>query len=278
MLLMSRLLMISTLLTSSIFASSIDESIISFEKKKFSQNSRIEIKDVKINFKKKMPVEGWYGYIMDITASINSQDISAKDIVFTNGIYVAIDLLDIKTGKNLKDTLVPSLSSKYHDEKKLIAGTHNSKDKIVVFSDPLCPDCIDYIPTLIKHVNKNKDNIALYYYHFPLLRMHPAAKTLVKIMQVAKMQGFKNLELKVYTTSWNKYFTAKQRSPKIILDAFNKEFKTNITLKQINDKKIKDVISYDLQMAQDVLVQGTPTVFINKKRDNTKLKYETLGK
>lgn len=278
MLSMSKLLMISSLLTSSIFASSIDDSIISFEKKKFSQNSRIEIKDVKINLKKQMPVEGWYGYIMNITASINGKDITAKDMVFTNGTYVAVDLLDIKTGKNLKNMMVPDLSSKYHNKNKLIAGNHNAKDKIVVFSDPLCPDCISYIPKLLKHVNKNKNSIALYYYHFPLLRLHPAADTLVKIMEVAKNGGLKDVELKVYTTSWDKYFSVKQRDPKVILKAFNTEFKTSITLNQINHAKIKESISFDMAMAEDVLVQGTPTVFINKKRDNSKLKYETLGK
>lgn len=278
MLSMSKLLMISSLLTSSIFASSIDDSVISFEKKKFSQNSRIEIKDVKINLKKKMPVEGWYGYIMNITASINGKDITAKDMVFTNGTYVAVDLLDIKTGKNLKDIMVPDLSSKYHNKNKLIAGNHKAKDKIVIFSDPLCPDCISYIPKLLNHVNKNKNSIALYYYHFPLLRLHPAADTLVKIMEVARNGGLKDIELKVYTTSWDKYFSVKQRDPKVILKAFNTEFKTSITLNQINHAKIKESISFDMAMAEDVLVQGTPTVFINKKRDNSKLKYETLGK
>ena len=28
------------------------------------------------------------------------------------------------------------------------------KDKIVIFSDPLCPFCKDYVPEVIKHVNK----------------------------------------------------------------------------------------------------------------------------
>lgn len=278
MLSMLKLLMISSLLISSVFASSLDESIIAYEKNKFSQNSNIDIKKVEVNLKKEMPIKGWYGYIMNITASINSKDITAKDMVFTNGLYVTNELLDIKTGKNLKDMLVPDLSSKYYNKAKLIAGSAKAKDKIVVFSDPLCPYCMDYLPTLIKHVNKNKNSIALYYYHFPLLRLHPASDTLVKAMLVAKNLGIKDLELKVYEVDWNKYFSEKQRDQKVILKAFNNEFKTKITLKQINDKKIQKSILFDVAMGEDVLVQGTPTVFVNKVRDNSKLKYETLGK
>ena len=31
-------------------------------------------------------------------------------------------------------------------------------------------------------------------------------------------------------------------------------------------------------MGEEVMVQGTPTIFINGVKDTTKLKYETLGK
>ena len=278
MLSMSRLLMISTLLTSSLLASSMDDNVIKFEKKRFSQNKRITLKDVKVNFKKEMPIKGWYGYVMDVTAAIEGKNITAKDMVFSNGTHIAPDLLDIKTGQNLKDLLVPTLSSKYHNQAKLIAGNHNAKDKIVIFSDPLCPFCIDYVPEVIKHVNKNKKSIALYYYHFPLLRIHPAADALTKLMDVAKAKGIKDIELKVYEANWDKYFTEKETNSKKILEAFNKEIKTNITLAEINNQMIKKEITHDVKMGEDALVQGTPTIFINGEKDNTKLKYETLGK
>ena len=80
----------------------------------------------------------------------------------------------MKTGKSMKDSVNPNLNEKYYDKSKLIAGNPNAKDKIVLFSDPLCPFCIDFAPDVINYVNKNSNKIALYYYSFPL-SSHPAS-------------------------------------------------------------------------------------------------------
>ena len=254
-----------------------DNSVIKFEKERFSKNKRIEIKDVRVNTKKQMPQKDWYGYIIDIDASMAGNSVKAKDVVFSNGEIIAPELFDIKTGMALKDLMNPILTPKYYDKSRLIAGNHNAKDKIVIFSDPLCPFCMDYVPDVINHVSKNKDEIALYYYHFPLLRIHPAAGTLVKLMNIAKSKGIKNIEVKVYKADWDKYFTSKEKNSQKIIDGFNKEFKTTFTLADINDKKINSEIQEDITMGEDAMVQGTPTIFINGEQDKSKLKYEILG-
>lgn len=272
----SKVLSISILLATSLFAN--DKNVIEFEKNRISQNPNVKVKDITINTKKSLPLEGWSGYILDVKANVGGKDIDAKDIVFSDGRYVALDLIDSKNGKSLKDLVTPNLTAKYYDKSKLIAGNHNAKDKIVVFSDPLCPFCMDYVPDVIKHVNKNSDSIALYYYHFPLLRLHPAALPLSKIMDVAKHKGMKGIELKVYQADWDKYFTSKTTDEKKILEAFNKEFKTDIKLSEIQDKKIQSLIDNDIKMGEEVMVQGTPTIFVNGVKDTMKDKYLELGK
>lgn len=276
---LSKMLLASTLfIGSALSANLMDDKVIAFEKERFSQNKRIKLKDININLKKELPQKGWYGYIIEIDALFGEKNVKAKDIVFSDGKVIAPEIFDIKTGADLKDLLTPSLSAKYYDEKKLIAGNHNAKDKIVIFSDPLCPFCIDYVPEVIKHVKKNSKDIALYYYHFPLLRIHPAADTLIKAMEIAKKDGIKDIELKIYDIDWEKYFTAKERNAEKILNAFNKEFKTNITMEQISNKELREEVFKDVSMGEDVMVQGTPTIYINGEKDNTRLKYETLGK
>lgn len=276
---LSKMLLASTLfIGSALSANLMDDKVIAFEKERFSQNKRIKLKDININLKKELPQKGWYGYIIEIDALFGEKNVKAKDIVFSDGKVIAPEIFDIKTGADLKDLLTPSLSAKYYDEKKLIAGNHNAKNKIVIFSDPLCPFCIDYVPEVIKHVKKNSKDIALYYYHFPLLRIHPAADTLIKAMEIAKKDGIKDIELKIYDIDWEKYFTAKERNAEKILNAFNKEFKTNITMEQISDKELREEVFKDVSMGEDVMVQGTPTIYINGEKDNTRLKYETLGK
>jgi len=196
--LMLKLLTTSILLTSSLVATTLDSSALAFEKKRFSKNSRIKIKSVTIYLKKETAVKGWYGYVFNIKANVGKEkNIVAKDIIFTNGIVAAPDLIDMKTGKSLKNYLNPKLSSKYYNKEHLIAGNENAKNRLVIFSDPLCPFCIDYVPEVIKYVKKNHNNIALYYYHFPLLRLHPVADTITKAMDAAKKMGIKDVVLKV---------------------------------------------------------------------------------
>ncbi len=271
----SKLLSLSVILSASLFAG--DDAVINFEKSRISQNPNVKIIDIKINTKKELALAGWYGYILDVQANVQGKDINAKDIIFSDGKFVAPDLIDMKTGKSMKDSVNPNLSEKYYDKSKLIAGNANAKDKIVLFSDPLCPFCIDFAPDVINYVNKNSSKIALYYYNFPL-SSHPASTPLVKISEVAKQKGIKDVELKVYQTKWEQYFDAKSTDEKKILEAFNKEFKTDIKLEEISAKSVNDNLQKDISMGEEALVQGTPTIFVNGEKDSSRQKYETLGK
>ncbi|RXK12478.1 disulfide bond formation protein DsbA [Halarcobacter mediterraneus] len=273
-----KLIMLITFISLSLSANELDKKVLDFEKNRFSKNSRIEIVDLSVNMKKQIPNKNWYGYIIDVNVKMAGKDVKAKDILFSNGEIVATELFDIKSGDSYKDLMTPSLTRKYYDEEKLIAGNSKAKDKIVIFSDPLCPFCMDFVPDVIKHVKKYEDKIALYYYHFPLSRIHPAAVPLVKLMVKAKEDGIKNIEERVYSVYWDEEFSSKEQNEDVIISSFNKIFKTSYTKKDINSKNISDEIFEDVSMGEEVLVQGTPTIFINGEQDKSKLKYEELGK
>ncbi len=273
---LSKILSLSILLSASLFAN--DDVVVEFEKTRVSQNPNVKVIDIKVNTKKELPLSGWNGYILDVKANVQGKEVNVKDIIFSDGKYVSLELLDAKTGKSLKDLVTPNLTDKYYDKSKIIAGNPNAKDKIVIFSDPLCPFCIDYVPEVINFVNKNSDSVALYYYHFPLIGLHPAAAPLAKIIEVAKHKGIKDVELKTYKIDWEPYFTAKSTDEKKILEAFNKEFKTDIKLEEINTKELNEKLQKDIAMGEEVMVQGTPTIFINGVKDSSRQKYETLGK
>ncbi|WP_323587297.1 DsbA family protein [Aliarcobacter butzleri] len=272
----SKILSLSVILSASLFAN--DSTVVDFEKKRVAQNPNVKVKDVKVNTKKDLPLAGWNGYILDVEAIVQEKSLKVKDILFSNGDYIALDLIDAKTGKSLKDLVTPNLTSNYYDKTKLIAGNHNAKDKIAVFSDPLCPFCMEYIPEVINYVNKNSDSIALYYYAFPLVQIHPASEALSKIIEVAKNKGVKDIELKAYKTDWETYFSPKENDEKKILEAFNKELKTNIKLEEIASKDINEKLSKDMSMGEEVMVTGTPTIFVNGVKDTTRELYKTLGK
>lgn len=272
----STLFAISTLLGTALFAN--DNLVLDYEKKRVSQNPNVKVKDIKINTKKELALAGWTGYILDIDAVVQGKEIKAKDFLFTNGTHIAPELIDMKTMQSLKDSLFPNLTEKYYNKSNFIAGNEKAKNKIVLFSDPLCPFCMDYIPTVIAEVNKNKENIALYYYAFPLTQIHPASLPLSKIIEVAHNKGVADIITKAYTTDWSKYFDEKDTDEAKILEAFNKEFGTNIKIEELNKKELNDKIAKDISMGDDVMVSGTPTIYVNGVKESPKFNFDTLGK
>jgi len=268
----------SLLLSSTLLATvEVDKKVLSFEKQRLSQNPGISLKNLEITKKESLPIKGWYGYVLNIQAEVEGRGVlSVDDMVFTNGDAFTMELVNMKTGRSFKDLLMPKVTNTYYKKDHLIAGDENAKDKVVVFSDPLCPACQQSLPAIIDIIQAKSKDIALYYYHFPLLTIHPAADTVSKAMVVAKQKGIKNIEEKVYTANFNKYFTVKETDVKIILDGFNKIFKTNITLDEINKTALQDEINNDIKMGEDVMVQGTPTIFVNGINDQDRSLFQAL--
>lgn len=269
---------LSTLLTASLFAN--DDIVLDFEKKRMAQNPNVKIKSIKLNSKKELDeVNSWSGYIFDIEAVIQGKDIKAKDILFSDGKVVAPDLIDAKTGKSLKDSVTPAMTEKYYDKTRLIAGNHDAKDKVVVFSDPLCPFCQDYIPDIISKVEANSKNIALYYYAFPLTQIHPASLPLSKLIDIAIEKGVKDATIKAYKTDWEDHFDPKSEDSAKILEAFNKVLGTDIKIADLNKKEINAKLEKDIQMGDDLMVSGTPTLYVNgKKEAPSQFDFNTIGK
>jgi len=270
----------SLLLSSSLLASvEVDKKVLTFEKQRLSQNQGIQLKNIDINKKEALSLKGWYGYVLNIQANVQGRGlVSANDMVFTNGEAFTMELINMKTGRSFKEALMPKVTNSYYKKDHLIAGNENAKNKVVLFSDPLCPACQQSVPAIIKKVKENAKDVALYYYHFPLLTIHPAADALSRAMHIAKHKGVKNIEEKVYKTDFSKYFNARQKNSKIILDGFNKTFKTNITLDEINNINTRNQISSDVKMGENVMVQGTPTIFVNGINDRNRSLFRALTK
>ncbi len=268
------------ILSTALFASSeVDKKVIEFEKNRFLSNQGLVLKSVIVKTKKELPLKGWYGYVLNISADVPGRGLlNGNDILFSNGKAVSLELLDIKNGISFKNMFLPKVTKDYYKKDNLIAGNVDAKNKVVVFSDPLCPACQQTLPSIIEKVNSNSEDIALYYYHFPLLSLHPAALTLSKAMAVAKEQGIKDVEMRVYLTDFRPHFNSKETNSQKILDGFNKVFKTTITLKEIEATKIKDEVALDMKMGENVQIQGTPTIFVNGQNDQSRRLFGALGK
>lgn len=270
--LMSRLLIIWISSIAILFAGGVStkDKVQKFLKSSIRPNKNIKVLGfhiAKVVDLKDIP--GWKAYILTIDIELlkqNNRVITIKDVIFSNGKYLSRAFVDIDTKKKLKDKLLKSFSPNaplsYYDDEHLLYGNKNAKYKILVFSDPQCPFCQDFVPDVMEFVKKHPKDFALYYYHMPL-SIHPGSDTIVKAEIAAEKKGYKDIGLKVYKAQLD----IDKKDPKEVLKIFNKKMKTNITLDDIKDKDVLKRFSDDLYKANKILVSGTPSVYLNGKYD-----------
>ncbi len=258
---------------------SADEKIFNFQKARVMRNPDLELKNLEI-FKKVdfEEMKGWSAYIfnLDLYLKNEKQNIKTQDILFTDGNFVTVDLNNIKTSKSLRESIEIDAPANYYDDEHFLAGNKEAKNKLLVFSDPLCPFCMDFVPEVIKFVKDNSQDLALYYYHFPIISIHPASGTLIKASIAAEHKGAKDVVERLYAISSG--FDARENNESAILNSFNEKLQTNVTLQEINNPEVQAKYVRDIERASDIMVRGTPTLFINGKVDKSKKAYLDLIK
>ena len=271
-----KLLSITLLLSSTVFAQSTFEKIDEFLTDKFEDNPRI--KSIKITMidevvLKQLP--GWKGYIVEIEAYLKDrpkQQIKQRMVWYSNGTMITKEMTNMDTGEDIARYVKPKFRVEYYTTSNLIYGNKDARHKVVIFSDPLCPFCRGYVPGALKEMKKDPKKYAVYYYHFPLDRLHPASPYIVKMATAAEMEGVKDVMLKIYNIKIN----PRERDEKKILKAFNKAVGTHLTLEQINTKAVIDHVNHDLEVANELMVGGTPTVYLDGHIDKTKKGYKKV--
>ncbi|PHR58924.1 MAG: disulfide bond formation protein DsbA [Arcobacter sp.] len=272
--LMSKLLV--TILSLSSLACASDEQVIKFLQNGIGSNPNIITLDIKIVTR--IPLDtptGWEAYIVQMDGKAKAgtnktQKISQRSIYFVGDGVITTDLYNLKTGDKLSNSISPKFNEKYYDDAHLLFGNINAAHKVVIFSDPLCPFCRTFVPTILSYMKKYPKTFAVYYYHFPLASLHPAAVTLVEAAIVAEGQGRKGIVEGLYKVKVDGREANKQK----ILDAFNMTQNTNIKLSDLRNKNVKKHFADDMNVAQEHLVNGTPTVFFDGVKDTTKQKYK----
>ncbi len=270
-----KLLMIA-LSVNTLFAASLDDKILKFLSKSVSATKSYKITNIKVLSSQDIKsIPGWKVFFVKIDLNLvgKNKSISITDKIFTNGQVVTKDLIDINTVKSIKNSFVPDFDEKFYNKSNIVAGSQKAPNKIALFSDPLCPFCMSYVPDLINFVNKYPNQFVLYYYHFPL-NIHPNAPTLIKAGLAAKKLGVKDVDIKIYEEA----FDFEKSDEKLVLDKVNKLLGTKITLKELNQEDILKHMQDDMNIVNALGLNGTPRVFVNGKIDPTRNSYKNLIK
>jgi len=275
--LMLKLLTITLLSSSLLLSASTNEKIEEFLEEQFSGNEALSAIDVEIvDVVKLDKLEGWSAYIVSVQANMKQQKKSKKIkqrmIWFSNGNTITRELTDLNSGESFVDLVKPDFKPSQYKKENLIYGNANAKHKVAIFSDPLCPFCRDFVPKAIQRMKKTPEMFAVYYYHFPLERIHPASVPLVQAAAAAELKGVKDVVLNLYKVE----IDPREKDVKKILAAFNKTMKTNLTLADLGKKEVLLHLNSDMDVAENLMVNGTPTLYLDDKIDKTKRKYEKV--
>lgn len=138
-----------------------------------------------------------------------------------------------------------------------VQGPTTAPVTIVEFSDLQCPACKAFSPVLKGLLDKYPEDVRLIYRHFPLPQ-HPLARPAALATEAAGQQGkfweyhdmvFENQE-SLSDSSWEEFATQLELN----ITQFN-EYR--------NSDEAQNTLQTDLGVARQVGVTGTPTIFLN---------------
>jgi len=268
-------LVLTLLSASSLLAD--DKSLIEFIKKSIRQGPNVVLKSVAIDsVKKPKELGGWEVVILKLDFQIDKENQTKYEMVFRHGDMVAFDILDIKRKSSIKGDYSPAVDMRFYRSDRMISGDKNgnTKHKIIVFSDPLCPFCLDLVPDIIAFAKAHPKDVTLYFYHFPIASIHPSSPAIIKAAVALELRGEKNVVERLYKND----FDYKVTDTAEVLKNFNQFFNVNLTEKDIEAPKVLAHVKEDIDMASHLMIRGTPSVFIDGVKDSGHELFEKLKK
>jgi len=248
--------------------------------------AKVENIDIISNY----PIEdanGWSVYFLSIKAKVKLgdkyQEATIPKTVFIKGNRITLRLMKKgklnsdgtrQKGKNYAKILKPKVPNEAYNEAHFLTGNINAPHKLLMFTDPFCPYCRNKIREVMSVVNHNPEKYALYYYHFPLVKIHPASDVTTRAMHVLQKRGDITDMLKLYHLP----IEATETNTDKILKAIKKKTGVTITKEEINSPETIEAINFDKSMARRLQVTSTPTIFIDGKWDRTRKAYREYAK
>jgi len=275
--LMSRLLTSTLIVTVALSASAQpdNKSLVNYVKKSVVKNPEVKVNGVTVLESKTVKaLTGWTVLLTTMDLTYKKKEIHAPETMFIKDGLVTGHLVNLKTGKDYRNEIKPTVPASMYNDAHLLFGNKDAKHKVLIFSDPQCPFCQELVPEIFKAARENPTTLAVYYYHLPLLRIHPVADVLTRVMHVAQHEGKADMVDKIYSLK----IDPRETNVTKILSAVKKHANYDVTPAQINTKKVKAAIKADAAAAGKMMVSGTPTIYLDGQWDKMRNGYEKLIK
>jgi len=275
--LMSKLLTSTLIVSIALNAGSTpdNKTLLKYIKKNVVKNPQVKVNGIKVlETKTHKDLPGWTVILATMNLNYQKKDINAPEMMFVKDGLITSHLINQKTGNDYRNEIKPTVPKSMYNKEHLLFGNKDAKHKVLIFSDPQCPFCQEIVPEIFKAAKANPTKLAVYYYHLPLLKLHPVSDVLTRVMHVAQHEGKNDMVEKLYSLKIN----AGETDVKKILAAVKKHANYTVTPKQIDAKSVKAAIQADKDAAGKMMVSGTPTIYIDGEWDKVRDGYEKLVK
>jgi len=275
--LMSKLLM-STVLATAILSANAqpdNKQLVKYVKRSVVKNPQVKVKGVTVlESKTDERLPGWTILLTTMDLEYQKKEIHAPEMMFVKDGLITGHLVNLKTGNDYRDEIKPSVPQSYYDDAHLMFGNKDAAHKVLIFSDPQCPFCQEIVPEIFKASKENPEKIAVYYYHLPLLRIHPVSGVLTRVMHVAQHEGKMDVVEKIYSLK----IDPRETDMKKILAAVKNHTGYSVTAAQVEAKEVKAAMNADELAASKMMVSGTPTIYVDGQWDKMRDGYKKLIK
>ena len=252
-----------------------EKELLKYVKKHVVLNPQVEVKGITLIEEASHPeIPGWNVYLTTMDLVYQGEEMKAPETIFVKDGLATRNLVSLKNGREYRNEIKPTVTEKFYDDARLIFGNKNAAHKVLIFSDPQCPFCQDVVPDIMKAAKEHPDTLSVYYYHLPLLRIHPVSDVLTRVMLVAQHEGKMDILPKVYAMK----IDPRETDVKKILHEVKKQTGYSVTEQQIDAQAVKDLMKADEDVASELMVSGTPTIYIDGKWDKMRNKYKELIK
>jgi len=273
----SKLLMSTVIATVTLSANAQpdEKTLLKYIKKAVVKNPQVKVKGVTVvESKTHKDLPGWTILLTNMDLEYQKKDIHAPETMFIKDGMVTGHLVNLKTGNDYRDNIKPTVPDSYYDDAHLVFGNKDAAHKVLIFSDPQCPFCMEIVPAIFTAAKENPTKMAVYYYHLPLLRIHPVSDILTRVMHVAQHEGKMDVVEKIYTLKIN----PKETDMTKVLAAVKSHTGYSVSAEKVDAKEVKEALKKDTDDAGRMMVQGTPTIYIDGEWDKMRDGYKALIK
>jgi len=273
--LMSKLLMSTLIATVTLSANATPDNkkLVKYIKKNIVKNPQVTVKGVTvIESKTHKDLPGWTVLLTTMDLEYQKKEIHAPEMMFVKDGFITGHLVNLKTGNDYRNEIKPTVPESMYNDAHRLFGNKDALHKVLIFSDPQCPFCQEVVPEIFKAAKEHPTKLAVYYYHLPLLRIHPVSGVLTRVMHVAQNEGKMDVVEKIYSLK----IDPRETNATKILDAVKKHANYSVTQKQIDEKEVKEALKADELAAGKMMVAGTPTIYIDGEWDKMRNGYKEL--